>query len=297
MYGSCAAQDWQHAKGHKFIKLEDQLQSVSQAVTLNYPHFIRLYRRCAATSTSGSSTFGVSMTVASELLSSAGIVDDQYCRLADIDTMYIAARVIEKGADKRPFAVKVSDTLLRFQFMEFLVRVAVARYMKTGEADSPAGAVGVLFKNLMPEIRRPFSDFQQFFSELHTEECDEPLKDYEPFLRSLYRNNSGKFNKPGEEKTMTAKEWEDMLLAADAFTDTFPPREAHYAFKMGLQLCPDELYDLNSTRMSFLEFITALSAVVYLRREAGPLSSRLRTFLETLTEANLLSGIFQDLRN
>jgi len=264
-YGKALGADWRLAKAQRFLKQSSDVDEVGAMLKVHYGTFLRIYRRYAACSTTGNSTFGVSMTACAELLSVAGITDDRYCRLADVDTMFIAARVREKGADKRAFAVKVGDNLLRFQFLEFLVRVAMARYHKTEEAKSAGEAINCLFAALQPHAERSLEQFREFLEAFHTEECDSVLRAKEGFLRSYYRSHAGRFNKPGEDPQMSNKEFEEVLIELSAFNDAFPARDSSYAFMLGVQLYHDEVFELDFAQMSFLEFLHGLGAAGYLR--------------------------------
>jgi len=210
--------------------------------------------------------------------------------------MFIAARVREKTPGMRPLAVKASDTLLRFQFLELLLRVAVARFAKTGEVPNASAAVDKLFDKLLSSsevVERGNKELQNFLALYHTESCDAVLKNHESLLRSIYGCNSGRFDAPGGERQMSAKEFEDVLADAGAFTESFPQREAMYAFAMGMQLYPDELFDVTSSKMSFLEFLHGLGAAAYLRRENVPLAATLEPLLKRVAGSRLLTGMLR----
>jgi len=94
----------------------------------------------------------------------------------------------------------------------------------------------------------------------------------------------------------TAGATEEMLASSEAFSDAFPAREAPYAFIMGMQLYPDELYSLDFATMNFLEFLHGFSAALYLRREEAPLADVLERFLKALAGKHILSGLLRGLR-
>jgi len=294
-YADSLGKDWVAAKTGKFIKDAKELELASEGLKAHYGAFLRLYRRCAAKSYGGSLTFGVSMQTCGELLSQCGVHDDQFCRQSDIDTMFIAARVREKGADKRPFVVKASDQLLRCQFLEFLVRVATAKYSKRLGVNLK-DALNLLFEALEPAIQRPADDMRDFHADLHTEACDMVLKKNESFLRSMFMCHSGRFTKPGAEPRMSCKEFEEVLAGIGAYNETFPERDLPYAFLIGSQLYSDELYSLDFCTMNFHEFIHSLGAVVLLRRGSGEYSSRLGSFLESIAEKQGFAGMLRLLR-
>lgn len=295
LYANACGLDWQHGKVAKFLKEQEEQDEAAEACGAHYGPFIRLFRRCAANGSDGV-TPGVSMITCAELLSSAGVIDEQYCRLADVDTMFIAARVREKGADKRPFAVKVADTLLRFQFMEFLLRVALARFLKTKEVASIAEAVRRLFRSFEETVSPLADNLQTFLKDLHTEACDNILRENEQMLGVVYRLNSGRWSKPAEERLMCCKEFEAVLIGIDCFNDAFPARDVRYVFSMGLQLYPDELYNLDFAQMTFLEFLHGIGAVAHLRREPGPLAERLGRLVVGLAAWSKVGGLLKSLK-
>jgi len=290
--------DIKHAKGERFLKQQEDIGEVAAffGSGAHYSAFLRLYRRCAAASTSGTSAFGVSMTVASEILASADVVDEGCCRLADIDTMYIASRVRDKGADKQAWSVRPADTLFRHQFFEFLLRVAQARYVKSGEASGMGDALNLLFVRLAPKVERAEEAMRAFHAEFHTEDCESILKDKESFLRSLYQCRSGRFAKPGEEPWMCTAEFEEVLLGSDAFNEAFPQRDAQWAFQLAMQAYPDELFDLRYSQMSFLEFLHGLGAAAFLRGGAAPLAARLEDVVRGLVGSQLFMGFLRVLK-
>lgn len=290
--------DWPHTKWHKFLKQKEDADGAMEALQAVLGPFLRLFRRCAASSSDGSTGFGVSMSTCSELLTSCGVMDDQFCRAADVDTMFIAARVREKGADKRPFAMKAGDTLLRFQFLEFLLRVAIARFVKTKEVQTTGEAVHRLFGVLEQHVRPVSTDLEEFLAAFHIEACDIVLRANESALVLLFKTRSGRWAKPGEDPLMCCKEFESVLISGDVFNEAFLARDVPYAFLMGMQVYPDELFSLDFAQMNFLEFLHGLGAVAYLRRENGPLAARLSRLVSVLLQANGqgMMGLLRGLR-
>uniref|UniRef100_A0A7S2M1D5 EF-hand domain-containing protein n=1 Tax=Zooxanthella nutricula TaxID=1333877 RepID=A0A7S2M1D5_9DINO len=296
VYSAAFSADWGHMKVHKFMKEKADQDQIADAFKAHYGEFARIYRRCAATSSDRSTTMGVSMATCLELMASASVLDDQFCKMADVDTMFIAARVREKGADKRPLAIKVGDMLLRFQFAEFLVRIAVARFWKTKEVDTLAQAVDRLFACLTAQLGPAVADLQEFLQAFHTEACDRVLRARESALGVAFRCHSGRWAKPGETRMMCCREFEGVLGTADAFNERFLARDVPYAFQLGLQLYQDELFDLDFAQMTFLEFLHGLGAAAHLRADAEPLAVRLGCIVDRLVQCEGLNNVLRGLK-
>ena len=79
--------------------------------------------------------------------------------------------------------------LMRFEFMEALVRIGVAKYGRGIEVQNPAAAVDMLFtKNIIPNLpahaRVEINSFRTH--RLYTEEVDALLKKHKDVLSALY---------------------------------------------------------------------------------------------------------------
>merc|ERR1712232_569466 len=130
----------------------------------------------------------------------------------------------------------------------------MARYVKTGEVQSTGEAITRLFLGLGAHALRPDHTQREFMEEFHTESCDLAVRNNEALIRTILRKNRGGHTTPGLEPKMSLKQFERVLENVGAFTKVFPSREASYAFMLGMQLRPDELYTRDYPQMCFLEF-------------------------------------------
>lgn len=97
--------------------------------------------------------------------------------------------------------------LTRFEFLESLIRVAVAKYSKATAAvclPPPAACSLLLEKHLLPYADR-MDMIQWKFSRLYTERVDNVFKPFVPVLRAVYKRFSGRFALPAETPTMSTE--------------------------------------------------------------------------------------------
>jgi hypothetical protein len=91
----------------------------------------------------------------------------------------------EKAKDAK-LNVGSDNALFRFEWLEALTRIAIAKYAKT---HAPAAAVAALIKehiecNIAPLARIDLNAFRT--QRLYCEEVDELLKRHEPLLQAMY---------------------------------------------------------------------------------------------------------------
>lgn len=94
-------------------------------------------------------------------------------------------------ADKKHPDAKVNDehALMRFEFMEAITRIGIAKYGKGLVTTDPAEAIDMLFTrnilpNLPPHARLQLNEFRN--GRLYVEEVDMVLKKHKELLLSLY---------------------------------------------------------------------------------------------------------------
>ena len=95
-----------------------------------------------------------------------GLMDNKITK-KDIDRNFIAANVSDKGEEKQ----NPSNALIRYEFIEFLVRMAKYKYKEQGLAHTVAAS----FDKLMIETIIPY----------HEEHC----QNWQPFREQFFLNN------------------------------------------------------------------------------------------------------------
>lgn len=91
--------------------------------------------------------------VFTELSNEAKIVDNTF-RLADLDFNMKGALYSDSRNSRSP-----PNALIRFQFMEILVRIAIDKYYKPGIVPCHSEAVVMLIENnILPYLSQIFSD-------------------------------------------------------------------------------------------------------------------------------------------
>ena len=147
--------------------------------------------------------FAIQLNSYSDFLDDCAIEDQDSasCKGRDLDTIFILSNV---EADKKSEESKVNEdrALMRWEFVEAVVRIALAKYGYCGDHDrddpaktaDPSEAIQRLIDiniipHLGPEAAVDSNEFRK--NRLYNEEVDTVLKDHLKMLRSLFKGACG----------------------------------------------------------------------------------------------------------
>jgi len=149
--------------------------------------------------------------------------------------------------------------LVRFQFLEILIRLALKRYEDTGLVKSKGEAVTMMLeKNLYPSYER--EDPQDFRDNKYwCEEVDNIFKSHVQLFEYLFKNYGGTHMKPGDQWFMTTDELENIFAESNLINDQLVSRDIAVYFNLSMMTQVDELNKERHLRMNFIEFLEAFA--------------------------------------
>jgi len=278
LYKQCFALDWSRCRLDRLVP-DSEFAGISKLFEAQYGKFIALYRRLSALDSNGEFELGVSQLQASEVIVSADLGGDSITKIADIDRFFIAAKVTPNDL-KKELVVNNDKTLVRYEFLEFLVRIAHQRFFSRGVVETMTEAVALLLEAIDGQASREKTLTDDLFAELHKEEVDDVCKRHLEVLGDVYKKHSGSRTLPGRPKTMVLIEFQRLLDTLDIYDASFQQRMAGVAFRMGMMTQRDESTSTRFQDMTFLEFIHALGASIFLKENyrKGQMASMLDEF-------------------
>ncbi|CAJ1349550.1 unnamed protein product [Effrenium voratum] len=126
--------DWLRCRlGH--VVPESEIDDIKKALEPHYGWLMCLYRRVASSDVNGETGFGISQLQAGELMMNHSICDGSTTKVADIDRFFIAAKVTPQEM-KKTLSVVNDKTLVRYEFLEFLLRLLGCKKEEEAEAGS-----------------------------------------------------------------------------------------------------------------------------------------------------------------
>ena len=186
------------------------------------------------------------------------LLDHRTIKVADIDIELIACN---SKQDKRKNELNPDKQLVRFQFLEMLVRLAIDKYFKTGECKAFQEAVIKAFEvNYIPH----FNDFDSSlfrWDKLYKSENDIVLTRLQIALRSLYLKiiQLESEKKEKVQKFIFIDDFQDMMIGAELFADQVSYAQIGQAYALSMQTNVNEIESDNHLCMSFKEFLEAIA--------------------------------------
>jgi hypothetical protein len=193
--------------------------------------------------------------VFTDVCNESKILDANF-RLSDIDFHMKAALYQEVRNPRSP-----ANSLVRFQFMEILVRIALDKYFKTGICPTHSQAVSVLLtSHIIPHLGN-YSANKWRFERYFFKSVEKVLKKHMNIWKAIYAQFSVKKVKPGQKGFMCLEEFNDIIMKAEVLNDNFTAREIGIAFNLAMMTQVQELDTDRQYQMAFIEFLEAISRV------------------------------------
>lgn len=250
----CFIFDFTNSKISKIIKEPKDLQTVKDMLWKVYRQIKDIYKYYSAIGVSGD-IFSMPVNAFTDFLNQGNVIDNRNLKLADTDLLFITTNAV---TTKQPF--NPDRALVRFQFMEIIVRLAMDKYVKTKICATPGDALA----NLLVDIRKvlnmnPINDFR--IKSLWNHKCDLVFKTYLPILKDAYHHYSGQKTKPGMKKFMCLEELRRFCSDSQLLGDAFQDREILIAYNFSVMLQVDEVNNDRHLQMYFPEFIEAFARI------------------------------------
>ncbi|CAD8120300.1 unnamed protein product [Paramecium sonneborni] len=252
----CFEYDFQTSKINRIVRDPQELMEVKEILREYYPYIFASYKFYASTLI-GASIPCISSNAFFDFIGQTAVLTDKF-RPGDIDLNFISTSNVKDIQYPNVY----EKALVRYQFMEVLVRIALDKYTRTGICKSMKLSVLKLFEDDLVKARLQEIDRAQDWRDLRlwNEQCDILIKDRLPMLKLLFKytsklNAKQKFYK---HTWIQFKDFRDLMLRCDLYCDIFVERDAYLAYLLSMQTQVDELFSLRHFQMEFYEFIEAL---------------------------------------
>lgn len=297
---TCFEHDWKILRPkllRNFFSSEEECEVMEHALFRKYRWVMPLYRKLSSEDCNdrGSvpediSVFGVSKRSAAALLGHEGIdILDKDFAQAQVGNIYTQSNVT-RPEETEGFQVTCRQQLARYQFAEFLLRVAHTKWPRLTKAE----ALDCLFKELAVLCVKYSSDIRTLLNCGSDDVVQDTFVKIHGTTRALFDETASVHEMKYGEKLMTLEDWRLLLNKASVF-EHFPVikrREVGYTYRMGLEARADEQYNKTWQLLRYEDFQRALGAVIFLNEiRSKPneecLPSTLASKLETFANENL----------
>jgi hypothetical protein len=253
----CFELDWSSIKKPKFKSPDED--AIKEKCRMIYPCVREIYRRLSCQAVAGI-IFAVGWNTFREFMISSICVQDNNClKPEDIDRLFIA---VNAGQQKKsPY--NPDKLLVRYEFLEIMLRTALKKYIEPGFLDNEADAVENFWNEYLnvhyaeTNLEKPYfySQHKWRLDRYWNEPCDNIFKAYAPLFNFLFNQYGGIVKKPGQKITVTLDEYEKFITDSGIINDSFNTREIPICFSMALQLHVNEVDSDKHINAFYLEFL------------------------------------------
>lgn len=222
-----------------------------------YPNLKDCYKYYSAVG-APSEIWSIPLNTYTDFCNTCGIIDGKILKLSDFDRIFIATYT---KSDKEKNHRNPDRALVRYQFLEGLLRIAEQKYLNSGLAQNYGEAMTMLMEESVKPYVSKFNHHQWRPDSYWNEKVDTVYKSYLPIMRGIFKKYSGLKTMPGHKKFMCLEEFTRLMTDAQAFSDNFGERDATVAFSLGMMSQSDELNSDRIYQMQFVEFLEAFARI------------------------------------
>jgi len=251
----------------------DVLEEVRRTLAKHYGAIVSAFMYYASVGTGGE--FTMQLNEYSLFLEECKIPDNDRksrAKRSDLDTIFIVCNFNE---DKSTEHVNDTNSLVRFEFLEALVRIACAKHGHRcgAKCTSPEEAVEELCTSEVTK-RLPIGalvDSNDFRRErLYYQEVDKAFYNHLPLLKAIYSRFRGPKDGRRRAKLLRLEDWMKFVTAARLVGDPLDPdfamRDARLCYIWSRMVVYDEIGDVaRHESLTFVDFLEALGRVAELR--------------------------------
>lgn len=204
-----------------------------------------------------SDIWGMSNNTFTDWVNNMDLIDGKTLNLSGCDLEFEKTNYSDA---KYKFNPKAS--LIRFNFMEIIGRMASIKFMNSGLANSWSESVKMMIDHCIKKMDRPEWNSNIWRENiLWKERPDMLMKKYKHLLDNFFAKYNGAKTMPGKKKFMSLEEFKQLCSDGCLMEDEsmLADRELSTCFCLSMQTQVDEINQCRNQEMSFIEFIEAFA--------------------------------------
>lgn len=274
IYNDCLEFDWKYSRLSNFIRTPEEQLKVKAVLKTYYKTLKITYKILSAYS--GNDLFSIGSNVLTEFLNQSKVFDSLYAA-SDFGVNLNSTLVQkEKGQIYNP-----GNSLVRYEFMEILVRIAADRYIRNKICNTPAESIKKFIEDDLMPIMSTYTTEKWRIEEYVCEEVDLVLKANKDIFIELFKKYSGKYTLPGKKPFMSLEEFRTLCVDGSLIGDNFAARDVDVFFSQAMMTQVDELYYKRHMEMSFVEMLEAISRALDNSEAFSNSSNKLASIIQT----------------
>lgn len=201
-----------------------------------------------------------------DFLNSCNVLDNLYT-MSDLGVNWNAVIIPKiKGQLYNP-----GNALIRYEFLEILVRIAHDRYIRTRQLKSILNAVTLLFESYLLPYMIQYDASKWRVERYWKEEVELIFKAHKAIIDAVYQRYSGRKSLPGQKPFVSVEEFRDLCNDASLVNDWFTSRDIELVYGLAMMTRVDEIFKKAHVEMKYIEFLEAIGRLCDMANYKGNL--------------------------
>ncbi|KAL4496015.1 hypothetical protein ABPG72_015437 [Tetrahymena utriculariae] len=192
------------------------------------------------------------------------LTDGKLFKIADVDYNFISA--ISNTVKEHNY-LNPEKVVIRFQFLELIVRIICDKYMRNGNCKSVQKAIQKFFyKKSNQQVIEEIEDSQKWRDErFWNEGCESVLENHMETIKEIWikwaDSRKGEKRSLKSQKSMNIYEFTDMVKYLKLINEIFTEKYVLLSFNLSMMVQIDEVSNNKFINMRFVEFLEALGRI------------------------------------
>ena len=261
LMAQCFDFDWKCSSIERLVKNDEEREEIMKYLRPRYGTFREAYKHLACLAPSAEIP-SLGANLLSELLLRCGdFVDYKYIKLSDVDLAFIATNA--SGSKKFPFrtdeVINPERQLIRYQFLEVLLRLALERFVKK-QRIKPVEAIKLLYEKYICGILTHYQSHTWRIDRFWNRECENVILQNMEILKDIF-NQWAEAQFPGDPKVLRLARLIELVTLTDVCDDSFGAREIGPLHNLSMMTHVDEIHSTKHMDMKFYEFVECIARV------------------------------------
>ncbi|CAD8148196.1 unnamed protein product [Paramecium pentaurelia] len=245
----CFEKDLSYSQIQNIVTNEDEFNEVKNIIWNDYKIIKETHKQFSLQHPSGN-VWSMPFSMISAFASKTRLVGNKTYKIENLKRQFKATCIASIETQKKYRNPKIA--LCRYQFMEFLVRVSIDKYLEQKQTNNIVESVQMLLDQCLP-IMQKFNTQEWREMRYFNEYCDDCLKYYKPLLNNLYNKYCIKSE---QEQFMSLDQFHKICNKANK---NYNYKQINMAFTLSIKSYIDELENDGIIQMTFIEFMEALA--------------------------------------
>ena len=252
LLGECVDYDYEVSNMKDILTTKQDKEDVMSTLKNNYKMITEAFRQLSAIS--GIELFSIGKNVLAEFLKKCEFENEESV-LQELGILWNLSNAPQSKGEK----FNAGNGLCRYEFSEFLIRLSITQFIKTGKCSSIKDAFSKLMNEYIQVGLKKYDQSSWHSEKYLKEDVDLFFKLHRPILESIFLKYAALGKGPTDRLNLHG--FRTMCTEAGLVNDSFVMREIDMCYRQAMMTEVDEILHGEHLQMVYVEFIEAFARI------------------------------------